>query len=74
MSAPITSSSSAKHTCHIFFANSSLTTTLKASIKGMGGKVLAQDPTAANDKNCTGAVKARSRLSGTLNFYHRASA
>ena len=42
--------------------------------QGMAGNLLALDVASANDNNIRGVVKARSRLSGTLNFYHRSAA
>lgn len=41
--------------------------------QGLGGNLLVNDVSAANDKHATEVVKSRSRLSGTLNFYHRAA-
>ena len=39
--------------------------------QGIGGKLLTGNAVAANDNSTTAIVKARSRLAGTLNFYHR---
>ncbi|MCG5051475.1 MAG: integrase core domain-containing protein [Myxococcales bacterium] len=40
----------------------------------LGGKLLTETAVASNDNSSTGVVKARSRLDGTLNFYHREAA
>ena len=42
--------------------------------QGIGGKLLTENAVAANDNSITGTVKTRSRLDGTLNFYHREAA
>lgn len=42
--------------------------------QGLGGKLLTGDAAAANDNSANAAIKTRSRLDGTLNFYHRAAA
>jgi len=39
--------------------------------QGIGGKLLTKNALAANDNNTTASVEVRSRLAGTLNFYHR---
>jgi hypothetical protein len=42
--------------------------------QGLGGKLLTGDAAAANDTSANATIKTRSRLYGTLNFYHRAAA
>ena len=39
--------------------------------QGLGGNLLISDAAAANDNRITGAIKSRSRLASTLNFYRR---
>ena len=41
---------------------------------GKGGKLLTGDAAAATDNSANAPIKPRSRLHGTLNFYHRAAA
>lgn len=42
--------------------------------QGVGGKLLTETAVAANDNSASGTIKERSRLNGSLNFYHRAAA
>jgi hypothetical protein len=42
--------------------------------QGVGGKLLTENVLAFNDNNSTAMIKTRSRLTGTLNFYHREAA
>ena len=39
--------------------------------QSIGGKLFAGEAAAANDNSTSGVDKSRSRLDGTLNFYHR---
>ena len=42
--------------------------------QGIGGKLLTENTASANDNSSTAIVLTRSRLAGTLNFYHREAA